>query len=56
MTTTALPARTAALVMALELTVTGVFAQTVVKLPKNRYTPQQDVEPGREAAAEIRTQ
>jgi hypothetical protein len=36
--------------------VTGALAQTVVKLPKNRYTPEQDVELGREAAAEIRKQ
>jgi Zn-dependent protease with chaperone function len=33
---------------------TNLVAQTVVKMPKNRYTPQQDVELGREAAAEIR--
>ncbi len=32
----------------------GVFAQTVVKPPKNKYTPKQDVELGREAAAEVR--
>ena len=32
------------------------LAQTAVKLPKNRYTPQQDVELGREAAAEVRQQ
>jgi Zn-dependent protease with chaperone function len=31
-------------------------AQTVIKLPKNKYTPQQDVELGREAAAEVRKQ
>ena len=31
-------------------------AQTVVKLPKNRYTPEQDVELGRAAAAEVRQQ
>src|SRR3954463_11662484 len=31
-----------------------IVAQTVVKLPKNRYTPKQDVEVGREAAAEVR--
>jgi hypothetical protein len=42
--------------MALGFTVTGALAQTVVKLPKNRYTPEQDVELGREAAAEIRKQ
>ena len=33
-----------------------VTAQTVVKLPKNRYTPEQDVKLGREAAAEIKQQ
>ena len=38
------------------VSVTGLAAQTEVKLPKNRYTPQQDVELGREAAAEIRKQ
>ena len=32
----------------------GVFAQTVVKPPKNKFTPKQDVELGREAAAEVR--
>ena len=31
-------------------------AQTAIKLPKNRYTPQQDVELGRKAAAEVRQQ
>ncbi len=31
-------------------------AQTAVKLPKNKFTPQQDVELGREAAAEVRRQ
>src|SRR4051794_12921361 len=30
------------------------LAQTVIKPPKNKYTPQQDVEVGREAAAEVR--
>jgi predicted Zn-dependent protease len=29
-------------------------AQTVVKAPKNKYTPEQDVQIGREAAAEVR--
>ena len=33
-----------------------LVAQTVVKLPKNKYTPQQDVQLGREAAAEVRQQ
>jgi hypothetical protein len=34
----------------------SVLGQTVIKLPKNKYTPQQDVELGREAAAEVRRQ
>jgi len=38
------------------LSAAGLFAQTVVKPPKNRYTPQQDVQLGREAAAEVRKQ
>ena len=38
------------------LTTTSVFAQTKVTPPKNKYTPQQDVEIGREAAAEVRKQ
>jgi len=29
----------------------GLLAQTEIKLPKNRYTPKQDVELGRETAA-----
>ena len=29
-------------------------AQTVVTPPKNKYTPEQDVQLGREAAAEVR--
>jgi Zn-dependent protease with chaperone function len=38
------------------VSVAGVFAQTAIKLPKNKFTPQQDVQLGREAAAEIREQ
>ena len=34
----------------------GLAAQTVIKLPKNKYTPEQDVKLGREAAAEVRKQ
>ena len=49
-------ARVLAHILVVSVTVTGLLAQTVVKLPKNRYTPQQDVELGREAAAEIRQQ
>ncbi len=33
-----------------------LVAQTAIKPPKNKYTPQQDVELGREAAAEVRQQ
>ena len=45
-----------ALILVLSLAIAGLQAQTAVKLPKNRYTPQQDVELGREAAAEVRKQ
>jgi Zn-dependent protease with chaperone function len=48
--------RTAAFAVVLSMSVTGLLAQTAVKLPKNRYTPQQDVELGRKAAAEVRQQ
>jgi len=34
----------------------GLCAQTVIKLPKNKYTPEQDVKIGQEAAAEVRKQ
>ena len=49
----ALPRR---LAVALAVSVTFAAAQTVVKAPKNRFSPQQDVELGREAAAEVRQQ
>ena len=56
MATRILSKGTAAL-MAIALgSITTLVAQTVVKPPKNRYTPQQDVELGREAAAEVRQQ
>jgi Zn-dependent protease with chaperone function len=32
----------------------SVTAQTAIKLPKNKYTPEQDVELGQKAAAEVR--
>ena len=51
-----LSARAAALITVSCLSVSAVIAQTAVKLPKNRYTPEQDVKLGREAAAEIRQQ
>jgi beta-barrel assembly-enhancing protease len=46
----------AALIIILSLSATGVVAQTALKLAKNKYTPQQDVELGRQAAAEVRKQ
>jgi Zn-dependent protease with chaperone function len=50
----AAPSRPAvALVIVVWVSVTSLFAQTLVKLPKNKYTPRQDVELGREAAAEV---
>jgi beta-barrel assembly-enhancing protease len=51
-TTTA--GRAAALLVIVFASMAGVVAQTDVKLPKNRYTPQEDVQLGREAAAEVR--
>ncbi len=48
--------RAAAIALALSVSASGVLAQTAVKVPKNRFTPQQDVELGREAAAEVRKQ
>ena len=48
--------RAAALLAICCLPVSGLFAQTAIKLPKNKYTPQQDVQLGREAAAEVRQQ
>jgi len=40
------------------LCITGIqlAGQTVLKLPKNKFTPQQDVELGRQGAAEVRKQ
>jgi uncharacterized glyoxalase superfamily protein PhnB len=48
--------RAAALVVACCLLAAGLSAQTPVKPPKNKYTPQQDVELGKQAAAEVRKQ
>jgi beta-barrel assembly-enhancing protease len=42
--------------LVMTLTATTVAAQTKVTPPKNKYTPQQDVQIGREAAAEVRKQ
>jgi Zn-dependent protease with chaperone function len=43
-------------VIILALTASTVAAQTKVTPPKNKYTPQQDVQIGQEAAAEVRQQ
>ena len=42
--------------LVLAMCVTAPMAQTAIKLPKNKYTPEQDVQLGREAAAEVRQQ
>ena len=42
------------LVLIITLTATSAVAQTKVTPPKNKYTPQQDVEIGRQAADEVR--
>lgn len=44
------------LVLVLTLTASSVAAQTKVTPPKNKYTPQQDVQIGKEAADEVRKQ
>lgn len=48
--------RAAAIAAVLSVSVTVALAQTEIKLPKNRYTPEQDVKLGLEAAAEVRQQ
>src|SRR4030095_5600199 len=48
-------ARAAVLALLVAVPTTAI-AQTVIKLPKNKYTPKQDVELGREAPAEVRQQ
>ena len=48
------PVHTAALTALAFGLVTSLAAQTAIKLPKNKYTPQQDVQLGKEAAAEVR--
>ena len=49
-------ARAAAVVTALCVSGSMLFAQTVIKPPKNKYTPEQDVKLGLEGAAEVRQQ
>jgi predicted Zn-dependent protease len=50
------PLRATATLASLALSVALVSAQTVVRPPNNRYTPAQDVELGRRAAAQARQQ
>jgi Zn-dependent protease with chaperone function len=51
------PSIRVALMFVLALSAADLLAQqTEIKLPKNRYTPEQDVKLGREAAAEVRQQ
>src|SRR5436190_9787954 len=47
-------ARAAVRTAVVSLTMTVLVAQTAIKLPKNKYTPEQDVKLGKEAAAEVR--
>jgi Zn-dependent protease with chaperone function len=48
--------RLALLALVLATSSAGLLGQTAIKLPKNKYTPEQDVALGREAAAEVREQ
>jgi Zn-dependent protease with chaperone function len=48
--------RAAALIVVTCLVATVASAQTAIKLPKNKFTPEQDVQIGREGVAEIRKQ
>jgi hypothetical protein len=52
----AVPMRTSVLMVALTVSVVGAGAQTAIKQPKNRFTPEQDVKIGLEGAAEVRQQ
>ena len=54
--TKAVAIRAAALFAVLAVSLTGTAAQTVIKVPKNRFTPEQDVKLGLEGAAEVRQQ
>ena len=54
--TKAVCTRAAAVLAAVAVSLTGITAQTAIKLPKNRFTPEQDVKIGLEGAAEVRQQ
>lgn len=51
-----LSSRAATLAVLLALSTAGLGGQTAIKLPKNKFTPEQDVKLGLEAAAEVRKQ
>ena len=53
-TATRRPSSFLALLLAASIGAAAVTAQTVITPPKNKYTPQQDVQLGKEAAAEVR--
>jgi len=48
--------RVGALALVWSVAMASLVAQTALKLPKNRFTPEQDVKLGQEAAAEVRQQ
>jgi len=50
------PRRALSLIVLVSVSAAGLLAQTVVKPPKNKYTPKQDVQLGKQAAAEVREQ
>ena len=56
MAVTAASVRAVAFVLVAGVSAASLVAQTPVKIPKNRYTPEQDVKLGREAADEVRQQ
>lgn len=56
MTTHTWSARCAILLACVCVSFTTLVAQTAIKPPKNKFSPQQDVELGRQAAAEVRKQ
>ena len=40
--------------MVVTVSVVSVCAETAIRLPKNKHTPEQDVELGQQTAAEVR--
>ena len=56
MTSQTRSARTGILVTCVCVSLTTLAAQTIIKPPKNKFKPEQDVELGRQAAAEVRKQ